>query len=81
MTNKQMPFVLSDLVAKANEAYFAARGIAIPASIAKATERDTDPPEPSHAQRLIGREICQETRRYDERECVRAYNRGSDDAA
>ena len=36
-------------------------------------------PEPSEAMRLIGREVCRETRRYDEREMRRAYNRRDDD--
>ena len=36
-------------------------------------------PEPSEAMRLIGREICRETKRYDEREMRRAYNRRDDD--
>ena len=36
-------------------------------------------PEPSEAMRLIGREVCRETRRYDEREMRRAYNRRDDE--
>ena len=38
-------------------------------------ERDApEPPEPTLAERLIGRKICSDTRRYDERELRRAYN-------
>jgi len=35
--------------------------------------------EPSEAMRLIGREVCRETKRYDLREMRRAYNRRDDD--
>ena len=46
----------------------------------KAEAGDVDDYEPdySEAERLIGREICQETRKYDLREMRRAYNARGD---
>ena len=38
-------FDLEREIARANEAYFAARGIAIPTSLRKDTERDEGPPD------------------------------------
>lgn len=52
--------------------------ISIPESIRRDVERDEDAPEPSLAMRLLGREICSDTRQYDERELRRAYNRTED---
>ena len=45
----------------------------------KPVEASRDEPEPSEAMRLIGREVCRETRRYDEREMRRARNRRDDE--
>ena len=53
-----------------------ASDMTIPASIRK--PEPVEPPEPSLAMRLIGREICQETRKLDERECRRAFNARSE---
>lgn len=39
------PFDLEREIARANEAYFAAEGIAIPESIRKDVERDEEPPD------------------------------------
>ena len=46
----------------------------IPESLLKHDDVDDYEPDYSDAERLIGREICQETRKYDLREMRRAAN-------
>ena len=55
-------------------------GFAIPQSIRKDVERDTDPPEPSLAMRLLGRKLEKDggPRKHDERELRTIYNRRED---
>ncbi len=52
----------------------------IPRSLLRRNQPDFDaePPEPSLADRVLGREIYAETRRGDEREIRRIYNRMED---
>ena len=45
----------------------------------KPVEESREEPEPSEAMRLIGREVCRETRQYDLREMRRAFNRRDDE--
>ena len=69
-----MTFDLKAEVARATDAWLAANTVGIPASIRKPV-----PPEPTLAERILGRPICSDTRRYDERELKRTYNRMGDD--
>ena len=75
-------FDLEREIAKANADYFAAMPLPtdeIPKSLLRRNRNDYDEREPSEAMRTIGREICRETRRHDEREMRRAYAAGAND--
>ena len=67
------PFDLEAEVKRANAEYF---DVPIPSSIRKKPRAE---PWPREARRSLGRPIYQETRKRDEREMRRAYNRRDDD--